>query len=166
MGSIGYEVARLAHSFNAKIIYYKRSRLTVEEEKTVAARYVDLDTLLSEADIISLHCPLTEETRNIISASELTAMKQGAILVNTSRGGLINEKALTEAVESGRLGGVALDVFDPEPPVDSPLLSSGKLVVSPHISGISYEWFQRAFQLSGENMARVIRGEKPVNIVY
>lgn len=166
VGSIGYEVARLAKAFNAEILYYKRRRLSEEDEQAIEATYVDLDTIIRESDIISLHVPLTPDTENIIGEAELAAMKESTILINTSRGGLIDEKALKKAMESGRLGGVALDVFDPEPPKELDLMSMDKLVVSPHISGISHEWLLRAFKLSGENMTRVINGETPVNCVY
>ncbi|MBD3171805.1 hypothetical protein GF326_04980 [Candidatus Bathyarchaeota archaeon] len=166
LGSIGYEVARLAKSFNAEILYYKRNKLPEDMEKAINARYVDLKTLIKEADIISLHVPLTPETKNIIGPREIAKMKKDAIIVNTSRGELIDEIALKEALESRELGGAALDVFNPEPPKELELMQFDRLVVSPHISGISQEWLLRAFKLCGENMARVIKGEEPINRVY
>ncbi len=166
LGSIGKEVARLAKAFRADVVYNKRTRLTEMEEKELGATYVTLPQLIRGSDIISLHVPLTEETKGIIGEAEFGAMKDGAIIVNTARGELIDERPLINALDSGKLRGAAIDVFTPEPPKkDSPILMHENTVLSPHISGISKEWINRAYKMSGENIARVLNGENPQNQV-
>ena len=126
-------------------------------------RFVDLQTLLAEADIVSLHLPLTVETERMINADSLAAMKPGAILINTARGGLVDEAALTAALTSGRLRGAGLDVFSQEP-VDpaNPLLALPTVVVAPHQAWLTPETLDRSLAAAFENCRRLAAGE-PLN---
>ena len=130
-GRIGQAVGKLAAAFGMKVITYNRSE---SEEGRKIADYVDLGTLFTQSDIISLHCPLFPETEKIINASNIAKMKDGAMLVNTARGGLVDEEALVEALESGKLRYAAVDVVSSEPmKADNPLLNTRKCIITPHI---------------------------------
>lgn len=125
-----------------------------------------LDQLLANADIVSLHLPLTAQTRHMINAERLAQMKPGAYLVNTARGGLIDEPALLQALESHHLAGAGLDVFDPEPPApDSPLLDRDDVIVSPHIGGVTRTSKDLMIRGALEQILQVLRGERPQNLV-
>ena len=121
---------------------------------------------LRVADVVSLHVPLTDETRHLINAQSLAAMKPGAYLVNTARGGLVDEKALIEALDSGHIHGAGLDVFDPEPPPpDHPLLQRDNVVATPHIAGASMQSKDRLWQQAIAQALQVLRGERPPNLL-
>lgn len=131
-GRIGRAVGKIARAFGMEVIAYNRSR---HPEGAKIGEYVDLDTLLSRADIVSLHCPLTSENRGLINAGAIAKMKDGAILLNTARGALVDEAALAQALRSGKLGGAAADVVTTEPidPV-SPLLTAPNCILTPHMA--------------------------------
>jgi len=153
LGSIGMEVLNMLHAFGVTVLYFKRSRLTKSEEKYLNIKYMALPELLKQVDILSLHCPLSSETTGMISHSELAIMKAGSIIVNTSRGGLIDEDALLASLQSGHLGGVGLDVFSREPISESnPLLRHDKVVVTPHIGGVTLESFSRIMASAFNNI--------------
>jgi phosphoglycerate dehydrogenase-like enzyme len=119
-----------------------------------------LEALLAEADIVSLHLPLTEQTEGLIGAGALARMKPGAVLVNTARGGLVDQEALTEALQSGRLGGAGLDVFAHEPTrASEALFSLPNVVVTPHVAWLTTGTFDRSFALAAENCRRLAAGE-------
>ncbi|MBS7639930.1 MAG: glyoxylate reductase [Candidatus Bathyarchaeia archaeon] len=164
-GRIGSAVARRAKGFNMKILYYDKVR-NPQIESEVGAKYVDLDTLLRESDFISIHVPLTEETYHMIDAEKLRLVKKTAYIINTSRGSVIDEKALCEALREGRLAGAALDVFEQEPiSMDNPLLKLSNVILAPHIASASYETRSRMAEMVAENLIAFFEGRVPPNLV-
>ena len=161
-GRIGQAVGKLAAAFGMKVITYNRSE---SKEGRKIADYVDLDTLFIQSDIISLHCPLVPETEKIINASNIAKMKDGAMLVNTARGGLVDEEALVEALESGKLRYAAVDVVSSEPmKADNPLLKTRKCIITPHIAWAPVESRQRLMDCVEDNIRSYLNG-KPQNVV-
>lgn len=161
-GSIGKAVGRLAKAFGMKVIAYNRSQ---SEEGRQIAEYVDLDTLLNRADIVSLHCPLFPETEKVINASSIAKMKDGAMLVNTSRGPLVDEQALADALNSGKLRSAAVDVVCHEPMErDCPLLGCKNCIITPHMAWAPVESRQRLLNTVVENIRAFLNG-KPQNVV-
>lgn len=161
-GRIGQAVGRLAKAFGMKVITYNRSE---SEEGRKIADYVDLDTLFTRSDIISLHCPLFPETEKIINSSNIAKMKNGAMLVNTARGGLVDEEALVEALESGKLRYAAIDVVSQEPMnADNSLLKTRKCIITPHIAWAPVESRQRLMDCVEENIRAYLMGQ-PQNVV-
>ncbi len=140
MGRIGQAVAHRARAFGLEVVYHNRSRLPAALENMLGARYeADLEALIANADIVSLHCPASPETRGLLNARRIAAMKPGAYVVNTARGDLIDEAALIAALSSGRLGGAGLDVFANEPAVDPRLLALPNVVAIPHLGSATVE---------------------------
>ncbi|MCD6201629.1 MAG: dihydrofolate reductase [Bacteroidales bacterium] len=139
MGRIGKATARRARAFGMKIVYCNRHRLPENEEKKLETRYLTLDTLLQTADVVSLHIPLTKETRHLIGEKELELMKPSAILVNTARGAVVNEQALIRALQERIIAGAALDVFENEPEIPDALLQMDHVVAVPHIGTAAWE---------------------------
>jgi D-3-phosphoglycerate dehydrogenase len=159
-GAIGQALARLLSGFGCRILYVKRSPLPAGEEAALNARHVDLQELLREADVVSLHCPLTPETAGLINRETLALMKKTAVLVNLARGGIVVEDDLVAALRDGVIRGAASDVFETEPlPADSPLLALDNMVVTPHLAASSVDIFVPTIQRMFENFARVSRGE-------
>ncbi|MEP2736304.1 MAG: D-glycerate dehydrogenase [Erythrobacter sp.] len=154
MGRIGQAVAHRARAFGLEIVYHNRKPLPDAVESMLAARFEsDLDALVAEADILSLHCPLTENTRNMIDERRLKMMKAGASLINTARGELIDTDALVEALESGHLAGAGLDVYPEEPKVDKRLINHPNVMTLPHIGSATAE----GREASGEKVIANIR---------
>jgi glyoxylate reductase len=139
MGRIGRAVARRAHGFGIRTIYHNRHRLPEGVEAELGARFADLDTVFSQSDIISIHCPHTPETHHLVNAHRLSQMRTDAYLVNTSRGEVVDENALILALESGRIAGAGLDVYVNEPHVDPRLLQLANTVLLPHMGSATYE---------------------------
>jgi glyoxylate reductase len=160
MGRIGCAVARRGRGFGMRIVYHNRSR-NESAEVELGARYLDLDGLLREADFVSVHTPLTPETRYLIAAEQLARMKPTAVLVNTSRGPVIDEGALAEALVERRIFAAGLDVYEEEPKVHPRLLELENVVLAPHIGSASFETRDRMAILAAENLAAVLRGEEP-----
>lgn len=161
-GRIGQAVAKLAKAFGMEILAYNRSQ---SEEGRRLAEYVDLDTLLAQSDFVSLHCPQTAETTHLINAETIAKMKDGAMLVNTARGGLVDEHALVDALNSGKLRYAAVDVVSQEPmQEDNPLLSTRKCIITPHIAWAPVESRQRLLDTVVENVRAFLDG-KPQNVV-
>jgi len=159
-GNIARQVAKQLQGFDAKIIYYSRTRVAIEIEQTFKAEYVDFDTLLRQSDVLSLHAPLNAQTRDIISNEALQKMKQSAIIVNTARGELIEEPALVQAIKEQRIFGAGLDVFVNEPPqIDNPLFSLDNVVVTPHAGASVKEAVTKIVQHGFNNIARFERGQ-------
>ena len=158
-GRIGQAVARRAKGFDMEIFYTARSRKE-DAEKRLGARYVELDELLRESDFVTIHTPLTEETTHLISASELEKMKQRAVLVNTSRGPVIDEGALAEALADNRIFAAGLDVYEEEPKVHPKLLELENVVLAPHIGSASIETRDKMAATAGEDLRAVLRGEQ------
>lgn len=164
-GRIGQAVARRARGFAMKILYYNSSPKP-EIEKECGARRVDLETLLKESDFVSLHVPLNEKTVKLLDADRLKLMKKSAYLINNSRGGVIDEIALCEALQNGRIAGAALDVFAKEPtPPDNPLLSLHNVVVAPHISSASHATRNKMSMMVAENLIAFFTGKQPPYLV-
>lgn len=164
LGRIGQAVARRAKGFDMRVLYHSRNR--VDCEKDLGAELVALDTLLSESDIVTLHVPLTQETHHLIGTRELSLMKRGAYLINTSRGAVLDEGALYDALRSGHLGGAGLDVFAHEPtPHNNPILELGNVVVAPHIGSASTRTRTVMAEMCATNLIAALSGERPPNIV-
>ena len=160
LGRIGQAVARRARGFGMEILYHNRSRRE-DAEQELGARYLELDDLLAQSDFVSIHTPLTEETRHLIGTEELERMKPEAVLVNTSRGPVVDEGALADALESGRIFAAGLDVYEEEPRVHPKLLELENVVLAPHIGSASMETRDRMATLAAENLQAVLRGEQP-----
>ncbi len=165
LGRIGSAVARRAKGFNMRILYYDVFRRE-DLEKELGIKYVDMETLLRESDFVTLHVPLTPETKDLIGERELKLMKPTAYLINTSRGKVIDEKALIKALKEGWIAGAALDVFYEEPtPPDNPLLELDNVVVAPHIASASLETRSRMAEIVAENLIAFKEGKKPPTLV-
>lgn len=161
MGRIGSRVAEICNlGFRMPVIYYDVVRYPFIEEK-LEARQVTLDELLEQADIISVHVPLLPSTRNILGREQIARMKKGAILINTARGGVLDEEALIEALKSGHLGGAGLDVYAVEPtPADNPLLSLENVILSPHMAAHTDDAL-KAMSMITLDILRVLEGKEP-----
>lgn len=152
-GHIGRTVIKLLSGFDAEIIYYDAYRLNEELEAQLKLTYVSLEELLRRSDVISLHCPLLESTRHMINKETLAMMKPSAVLVNTSRGPLIDEAALLEALENHVIAAAGIDVYEQEPVAkDNPLLKLENLITTPHIAGITAESFSSMISMAFANM--------------
>ncbi|MEE0110035.1 MAG: D-2-hydroxyacid dehydrogenase [Oscillospiraceae bacterium] len=161
-GRIGRAVGQLAKAFGMNVIAYSRSEC---EEGRQIGEYVDLDTLFARSDIISLHCPQFAETEKIINAESIAKMKDGAMLINTARGGLLDEEAVAEALKSGKLRGAAVDVVSQEPmKAENPLLTTRKCIITPHIAWAPVESRQRLLDCVVENIRGFLNGQ-PQNVV-
>lgn len=158
-GAIGRQVARLLAGFEAEIVYFDPVPAPAEVERALGARRLELDELLATSDIVSLHLPLTPETRNLIDAAAIARMKPEALLVNCARGAVVDEAALAEALANGRLMGAAIDAFAEEPPVGSPLLALENTVLTPHTGGGTRDNFAGLVVRAVENTARVFAGQ-------
>lgn len=171
LGAIGRRVAEIARFLGAKVVYYNRTRLAPAQENDLGIEYRSLPELLAQSDIVSLHIPLTSETRGLIGKKEMLLMKSSSTLINTARGDIVDQTALAEMLESGRIAGAAVDVFYPEPPpADHPLLNLSsaardRLIVTPHMGGVTANSFRRMLNGTIENIRRVCDGEAPQNVV-
>jgi phosphoglycerate dehydrogenase-like enzyme len=153
-GAIAREVARRLAAFDCEVVHYSRS-----SEST------GFDDLLRTSDIVSLHVPLAPSTRGLIGSRELSLLKPGALLINTSRGAVVDQAALLKALQSGALAGAGLDVLDPEPPaIDDPLLQLDNVLFTPHVGGTAEEAWPRIVERCFANIQRVERGELPVDL--
>ncbi len=164
MGRIGFAVGRRATGFNMRVLYTSRSdtKITRRAENELGAKRVDLDTLLRESDFVSLHVPLTPRTRHLIGKRELGLMKPTAVLVNTSRGAVVDERELARALSERRIRAAGLDVFEREPiPLDSPLLGLDNVVIVPHIGSASVETRSKMAQICAENLIAALSGQRP-----
>lgn len=163
LGQIGQAMARRARAFGLHIVYSGRSRSAAETE--LNARFVTQDELLATSDVVSLHCPLTPETRHLIDAAALAAMKPSAVLVNTTRGPVVDEPALADALARGEIAGAALDVFEKEPDVEPRLLTLDNVVLTPHLGSATVETRTEMAQLAARNVVSVLSGGEPVTPV-
>ena len=167
MGRIGRAVARRAvHGFGMRLVYASRSALPAEQERELGATRVDLDELLSLADVVSLHAALTAETHHAIGAAQLAAMRPSAILVNTARGALVDESALADALAEGRLWGAGLDVFEDEPHVHPGLLAvRERVVLAPHVGSATRDTRRRMADIAARDARAVLEGRAPAHPV-
>jgi glyoxylate reductase len=159
-GRIGQAVARRARGFDMEVLYHDQYRIE-SAEKVSGVRYVELDELLRTCDFISVHTPLTDETHHLIGATELGRMKSEAVLINTSRGPVVDEAALADALAEGRIFAAGLDVYEKEPEVHPKLLELENAVLAPHIGSASVETRDRMAVLAAENIVAVLSGEEP-----
>lgn len=159
-GSIGEKTAEIAHAFGMRVIAYNRSPKTAPN-----VTFTDLDTLFRESDIVSLHCPLNEQSRNLINKDAIAKMKNGAILINTARGPIVDEQALAEALKSGKLLAAGVDVLQTEPMTpDCPLYGIENCIITPHIAWAAPETRERLLKIVGDNLEGFLRGEIRNNV--
>lgn len=165
MGYIGTVVARLLSGFGCPILYAKPHALPEAEAAALNATHVPLERLLAEADIVSLHCALNDATRGLIGAAELASMKRGALLVNTARGGIVDEDALADAIECGHLAGAALDVFAEEPvPAGHRLVGLPGVITTPHTAAQAADNFAATVSRMIANITHVAEGRQPPEV--
>jgi phosphoglycerate dehydrogenase-like enzyme len=166
LGTIGKKVARLAKAFGMRVEYYDIARLSEDQEDGLGVRFRLLGELIRNADVLSLHVPLNASTRHMIGAGELALMKSTAILVNTCRGPVVDEGALTKTLAGGKIFGAGLDVFDEEPPpAGNPLLGLDNVVLTAHFAGPTWDNHVARFRNAFDNVQRVHRGEPPLWVV-
>jgi glyoxylate reductase len=159
-GQIGRAMARRGLGFNMRVLYASRSTRT--GESVPGATRVSMNRLLQESDFVSLHVPLTPHTRHLIGATEMALMKPGAILINTARGAVVDQRALYRSLKAGLLGGAGLDVTDPEPIAeDDPLVKLAKVVITPHIGSASHTSRNKMADIAAENIMAVLEGRLP-----
>jgi phosphoglycerate dehydrogenase-like enzyme len=166
LGNIGRKVARRAQAFGMKVEYYDIKRLSEDEEDALGVKFRLLRELLRRSDFVSLHVPLNASTKHMIGKAELALMKPSAILVNTARGPVIDEKALCETLSQHKIFGAGLDVFDEEPPpADNPLFKLDNVVLTAHFAGPTSDNHVARFRNAFDNVERMLRGEKPFWVV-
>lgn len=157
-GRIGRAVAAIAPAFGMRVLVFSRHP---DVQSNAEVRFVDAGTLFAQSDVLSLHCPLTDETRHLINRESLARMKDGAMLINTARGPLVDEAALRDALRSGKLAGAAVDVVDSEPPpADSPLLDAPNCIITPHIAWAPLDTRRRLLKIAVQNVEAFLRGER------
>lgn len=166
MGAIGQALARRLIGFGVKVLYSDTVSIPREVEAELHAKRASLDEILAQSDIVTLHVPLTDSTRGMIGEEQIAKMKPTAYLVAAARGGVVDEVALVDALDGGRLAGAAIDVFAEEPlPAGHPLTEARNTVLTPHIAGPTHEMQRRVFDFSFENFKRVAAGERPLCVV-
>jgi phosphoglycerate dehydrogenase-like enzyme len=164
-GAIGRAVAERLRPFGAQVRYTTRHPVESAIEEQFGVRYESLDDLLASSTIVSLHAPLTEETRGLIGEAELAKIPPGALLINTARGELLDEAALHRALVSGKLAGAGLDVLRDERPGGNPFTDLPQVIVTPHMAGGSRAALQHMLQMAMANIARYLRGEAPLDLI-
>jgi glyoxylate/hydroxypyruvate/2-ketogluconate reductase len=165
MGRIGQAIARRASGFDMQVLYHNRNRIDPGVERKVGARYVDREVLLKQSDFVVLQVPYSPSTHHMIGAAELKLMKPTAILINSTRGGVVDDAALIEALASGRIRAAGLDVFENEPALNPAFLALDNVVLMPHI-GSSTEATRRAMAMTAaRNLSAALSGEKPPNLL-
>lgn len=165
-GNVGQQVARLAKTFGSKILYHNRRKLPEALVEELRLEYASLDEFLRRSDIVSVHVPLTEETRGMIGVEELTKMREGAVLINTVRGHIVDEQALADAIESGHLSGAAVDAFDNEPNIETcPLIGLENVLLTPHMCSRTLERDKRVQACVKENLVNLFEGKPLVRVI-
>jgi glyoxylate reductase len=164
-GAIGQELARMVQPLGMTVFYHQRHRLPPDREAALAVRFCTLDDLVSHADIISIHCPLTPETHHLFNDERLHRMKPGSILINTARGPVVYEAALVEALRQGPLAGAGLDVYEREPQVHPGLLNLPNVVLLPHLGSATVQAREAMALLVARNIKAVLTGESPPTAV-
>ena len=164
LGRIGTMVALRAQGFEMKVLYHSKSK-SEEIEKELGIEYRELDSLLAESDYVSLHVPLIDETRHLINAEKLELAKPGSYLINTSRGGVVDEQALVEALKSGKLAGAALDVHENEPAMNPELMQMENVILTPHIASATIEVREKMTEQAVDAILKVLSGEQPETII-
>jgi glyoxylate reductase len=164
-GRIARATARRGLGFSMRVLYYARNRVSGSIETEFCAEFVNRDTLLRESDFLSLHVPLTAETRHAIGAQELALMKPSAFVINTARGPIVDEEALVQALQTGQLAGAGLDVFEDEPRVHPALIAMDNVTLLPHVGSATAETRIRMAMLASKNLLAALGGERPPNLV-
>ncbi len=165
LGRIGYEVAKRAKAFGMNIVYHDQLQ-NKAAENDFGARKLDLADLLKQSDFVTIHCNLTSKTTKLIGKKEIALMKRTAFLVNTARGPIVDQKALTKALKENQIAGAGLDVFEKEPiPQDDPLLKLDSVIVTPHMGSLTYEARRGMALMDAKNINQVLKGEVPDNAV-
>ncbi|MCK9524625.1 MAG: D-glycerate dehydrogenase [Limnochordia bacterium] len=164
-GRIGQAVAKRALGFDMRTVYHNRTRLPHTVEKEYNMEYVDLETLLGISDFVSLHCPLTPETRHLVGQAELEAMKPTAVLINTARGPVVDEAALVAALKNRTIYGAGLDVFEDEPTLKPGLAELPNVVLAPHIASAADETRSNMVEMVVRDVLAVLAGQRPANLV-
>ena len=165
-GNIGRQVARRVQAFGATVQYYDVFRLSPEMEKEFDMTFTDLDDLLKTSDVVTIHVPLLDSNHHMLNADKIALMKKGAILINTARGGLVDDKALLAAIDEGRLMGAGLDCVEDDPlPAGHPLLNHPNIVITPHVGGNTSDLATVMVPMIADNLKKFLHGEKPRFIV-
>ena len=164
-GRIGQAVAQRAHGFDMEVLYNKRTPLSKEEESELGARYADLEDLLKQSDFVTINASLNESTYHLIDEKELKMMKDNAVLVNTGRGPIINEKVLAQALANQEIFSAGLDVYENEPEVYPKLLELDNVVLTPHTGSATIDARNKMAKMAAENVIAVLSGKKPKNQV-
>lgn len=164
LGQIGSRVSKLGKAFGMKILAFD-PYLSEKNFRDAGAMRAERDAVISQADFLTLHTPLTAETRKMIAGREFSLMKPGAFLINTARGGVVDEAALLAALDCGRISGAAIDVFEQEPPAGSPLAKHPRVLTAPHVAGLTNEARCRMGRGASERILSAFRGETPPNVV-
>ena len=165
MGRIGQAIARRAAGFDMRVIYHNRSRLPEADEKRLDATWVERDRLLAEADFVVVMAPYSPATHHLIGAAEIAKMKPTAILVNSARGGVVDDAALVEALKAKRIAGAGLDVFEGEPKLNPELVKLSNVVLTPHIGSASRATRMTMCRTAAANMTAVLEGRDPADPV-
>ena len=165
MGRIGQAIARRAAGFDMRVIYHNRSRLAAADEKRLGATWVERDTLLAEADFVVVMAPYSPATHHLIGAAEIAKMKPTAVLVNSARGGVVDDAALVEALKAGRIAAAGLDVFEGEPRVNPGYLALRNVVMTPHVGSASRATRMVMCNTAAANLTAVLEGREPPNPV-
>jgi lactate dehydrogenase-like 2-hydroxyacid dehydrogenase len=165
VGRIGRGVAHRAKGFNMRVLYYDPQPLPPEAERDLNAARVDIGRLLAESDFVSVHVPLTQETHHLLSTPQFAQMKRTAILINTSRGPVVDEAALVEALKAKKIAGAGLDVYEREPAVHPGLISMPNVVLAPHIASATVRTRSEMSTMAARNMATAVRGGRPPNLL-
>lgn len=165
LGRIGKAMVQRAKGFDMKVIYWNRTRLSEAEETAMGITYASREDVLAQADFVSLHVALNAETTHLIGAAELALMKSTAYLINTTRGPVVDEKALVESLKTGSIGGAGLDVFEKEPMLEPELYDLPNVVISPHLGSATIGTRTKMGNIAAENCFTACRGERPPNIV-
>jgi glyoxylate reductase len=165
IGRIGRGLARRAKGFNMRVLYYDPTPLAREDEEQLGATRVDLGRLLAESDFISVHVPLVPETHHLLSTAQFGQMKRSAIVINTSRGPVVDEAALVEALNARKIAGAGLDVYEREPAVHPGLIQLPNVVLAPHIASATVRTRSEMSAMAARNMATAVRGGRPPNLV-
>jgi phosphoglycerate dehydrogenase-like enzyme len=166
LGTIGKKTARLAQAFGMHVQYYDTRRLTEEQADDLGVRFALFDEVLRTSDIVSLHVPLSPQTRHMMGEAQFKLMKPTAYLINTCRGPVVDEQAMTRALSDGTIAGAGLDVFDKEPPPpDNPLFALPNVVLTAHFAGPTWDNQYTRFRNAFDNCQRVVRGEPPLWVI-
>jgi lactate dehydrogenase-like 2-hydroxyacid dehydrogenase len=165
MGRIGQAIARRARGFDMRVLYHNRTRLPEAEERRLDAAYVERERLLAESDFVVVMAPYTPATHHLIGAAQIAKMKPTAVLVNTARGGVVDDEALVYALKHGRIAGAGLDVFEGEPKLNPGFLELRNVVLTPHIGSASAATRLTMCRTAMETMTAVLEGREPPNLV-